>query len=189
MKSLEKLVKRDLLTKTEHLLDSLHFAYRAGRGIKDATATLLNWVLKNLEGTKNHTKLLLRDFSSTFNTIQPHISIVKLFNNFNLDFYTTGWILDFLTTWTQTERVKGCMTGELSFSAGSPQGCVLSPLLYILYTDDCHSRHKNRFMLMFTDDSVIVSLLKDSEYSRGSVVTDFIDWCDVALLQLNVQKN
>ena len=42
MKSFEKLIKRDLLIKTEYVLDPLQFAYRAGCGVEDATATLLN---------------------------------------------------------------------------------------------------------------------------------------------------
>lgn len=41
--------------------------------------------------------------------------------------------------------------------------CVLSPLLHILYTDDCQSQYDNRFILKFADDSVIVSLMHDSE--------------------------
>lgn len=64
------------------------------------------------------------------------------------------------------------MSGELTSSTGSPQGCVLSPLLYILYTDNCHSRPDNRFILKTADDSVIVSLLHDNEINHGRVVTE-----------------
>ncbi len=188
MKSFEKLIKRDLLSKTEHLLDPLQFAYRAGRGVEDATACLLNLVFKHLEGNKNHAMLLFADFSSAFNTIQPHILIDKLINNFNLDLNIVGWILDFLTSRTQRVRVNGCMSAELTSSTGSPQGCVLSPLLYILYTNKCRSRHDNRFILKFADDSVIVSLLNDNENSHGPVVDEFVEWCDNAFLQLNVKK-
>ncbi len=37
MKSFEKLIKKETLSKTEHLLDPLQFAYRAKRGVEDAT--------------------------------------------------------------------------------------------------------------------------------------------------------
>ncbi len=38
----------------EDSLDPLQFAYRARCGVEDATVTLLNLVLKHLEGTKTH---------------------------------------------------------------------------------------------------------------------------------------
>ncbi len=60
-------------------------------------------------------------------------------------------------------------------STGSPQGCVLSPLLYILYTNDCVSRHRDRFILKFADDTVIVSLLTGDENSHGPVVSNKLD--------------
>lgn len=68
MKCFEKLLKKEVLTKTEHLLDPLQFAYRAKRGVEDATATLLNLLHKHLEGSKTHVRVLFVDFSSAFNT-------------------------------------------------------------------------------------------------------------------------
>ena len=88
-------MKKVLLIKTENLLDPQQFAYRARRGVEDATATLLNLILKHLEGSNTHAKILFVDFSSAFNTIQPHILVDKLLRNFNLDFSLVGWILDF----------------------------------------------------------------------------------------------
>ena len=158
------------------------FAYRARRGVEDATATLLNLILKHLEGSNTHAKILFVDFSSAFNTIQPHILVDKLLRNFNLDFSLVGWILDFLTDRTPV------LSEEIRSSTGSPQGCVLSPLLYILYTDDCRSQHTNRHILKFADDSAIVSLLNGKESEHGPVLNDFIAWCDSAHLHLNVSK-
>jgi len=155
---LEKLVKKVILTKTDNLLDPL-FAYRARRGVVDATTTLLNLLFKHLEGSKTHARILFVDFSSAFNTIQPYIIVDKLLKNFDLDFNIVGWILDFLTDRTQRVRVNGRLSEKMSSSMVSPQGCVLSPLLYILYTDDCRSQHENRHILKFADDSAIVSLL------------------------------
>jgi len=74
-----------------------------------------------------------------------------------------GWTLDFLTNRTQGVKVNGILSDLLRSSTGSPQGCVLSPLFYILYTNMSQSNHLNRTILKFADDTVIVSLLHDNE--------------------------
>ena len=90
MKQFEKLVKSELVEKTEHLLDPLQSAYRTGRGVQDALATLLNLLYKHLEGSKNHARLLFIDFSSAFNTIQPHVLIEKRVCSFGIDTCLVG---------------------------------------------------------------------------------------------------
>ena len=156
------------------MLDPLQFAYRAGRGVEDATLTLLNLIYKHIEGSKTHARVLFVDFSSAFNTIQPHILTSKLLSHFNIHPKVVGWVLDFLTGRSQHVRVNDTFSDVCISSTGSPQGCVLSPLLYILYTDDCRSRHDERFIIKFADDSAIVSLLQDHEINHGPVVDDFV---------------
>lgn len=99
-----------------------------------------------------------------------------------------GWILNFLTNKTQRVRVNGILSDKVCSSTGSPQGCVLSPLLFILYTNMCQSTFKNRFILKYADDSVIVSLLQEGENNHGPVVDDFVKWCEDSHLQLNLAK-
>ena len=156
MNIFEKLVRLEILKNTESEIDQLQFAYRSKRGVEDATLALMNLHFKHLEGNGCHARLLFIDFSSAFNTIQPHI-----LEHFNLSKNLVGWILNFLTNRTQTVRVNGVLSDKVCSSTGSPQGCVLSPLLVILYTNMCQSTFKNCLILKYADDSVTVSLLRD----------------------------
>lgn len=65
---------------------------------------------------------------------------------------------------------------------------VLSSLLFILYTNLGRSVHQHRYILNFTDDSVIVSLLNDDEAEHGAGVDDFINWYSSFFLSINVSK-
>ncbi len=156
--------------------------------MQNATITPLNLIYKHIEGSKNHARLLFVDFSSAFNTIQPHLLVEKLIEHFNLDCNIVGWILDFLTDRSQRVRVNEHLSTLSRTSTGSPQGCVLSPLLYIMYTNDCCSKFDNHHIVKFADDTVIVSLLNDTETSHGPVLNYFLDWCNEAFLELNVTK-
>ena len=84
MKTFEKLVRSEILRKTEHSLDPLQFAYRPRRRVEDAGITLLNLIFKHLDNSGSHARLLFIDFASAFNTIQPHILTTRLLDQFDL---------------------------------------------------------------------------------------------------------
>ena len=130
MKTFEKLVKQVLLEKLEQQLDPLQFAYRASRGVEDVKLALLNSLFKHLEAPKTHGRLLFINVSSAFNTIQPYLLTEKLQALFNMNSTLIGWLLDFLSDRSQCVRVNGALSSKVPCSTGSPQGCVLSPLLF-----------------------------------------------------------
>ena len=84
----------------------------------------------------------------------------------------------------------GCHTSSsLSLSIGSPQGCVLSPLLYSLYTYDCTPAHSSNSIIKFADDTTIVGLISggdESEYRNE--VERLAGWCTDNNLALNTSK-
>ncbi len=77
--------------------------------------------------------MLFVDYSSAFKTIIPSKLTLKLEN---LGFSPTlhQWIYNFLSDRPQAVRVGRQISSSLTLSTGAPQGCVLSPLLYSLYS-------------------------------------------------------
>ncbi len=84
--------------------------------------------------------------------------------------------------------INGSFSNQLHSSNSSPQDRCLSPLLYILYSNECRSNHKNRHVIKFADDSVITSILEGEEHQHGPTVDNFVSWRDESFLQLNVSK-
>ncbi len=120
--------------------------------------------------------------------MQPHFLIDRLESYFNLPDQLLLLLLNFLTDRKQQVLINGTMSNIVVSNTGSPQGCVLSPLLFILYTDSCRSTKEGSFLVKFSDDTALLSLLNDSESNHGGALTDFINWCDDNLLDLNVAK-
>jgi hypothetical protein len=49
----------------------------------------------------------------------------------------------------------------LIFNTGDPQGCMLSPLPYSLFTHACTARHNSNTIITFVNDSTVVGLITD----------------------------
>ncbi|KAI3361240.1 hypothetical protein L3Q82_013435 [Scortum barcoo] len=106
-----------------------------------------------------------------------------------VDLHLTFWILDYLTHRPQFVRVQGFESDRLLCSTGAPQGTVLAPFLFTLYTADFLYNTPSCHLQKFSDDSAVVGLITDGddrEY-RG-LIQDFADWCLRNNLQINASK-
>ncbi|KAK3515897.1 hypothetical protein QTP86_020857 [Hemibagrus guttatus] len=188
MKSFERLVLSYLKDITDPLLDPLQFAYRANRSVDDAVNMALHFILQHLDSPGSYARILFVDFSSAFNTIIPALLRDKLFQ-LNVPDSMCSWITDFLTDRRQFVRLGTHVSDLQHISTGSPQGCVLSPLLFSLYTNGCTSDHQSVKLLKFADDTTLIDLISDGDESayRGEI-DRLVSWCSTNNLELNSLK-
>uniref|UniRef100_A0A8C6P5X3 Reverse transcriptase domain-containing protein n=1 Tax=Nothobranchius furzeri TaxID=105023 RepID=A0A8C6P5X3_NOTFU len=144
--------------------------------------------LSHLETRGSYVRMLFVDVSLAFNIIIPDIFISKLLS-LQIPPSTCHWIKDFLTNRPQHVKHGSHLSSSILLSTGSPQGCVLSPLLYILYTSDCTASHPSTAIFKFVDDTTVVGLITDGdEAAYWAEVRNLSRWCSDNNLTLNIQK-
>ncbi len=189
MKVFERLLKKHICSSIPATLDPLQFAYRPNRSTDDAISQVLHSSLTHIDSKNgNYVRLLFIDYSSAFNTIVPTKQAVKL-SDLGLNTSLCDWIQDFLTGRPQVVKMGQFTSNSITLNVGAPQGCVLSPLLYSLYTHDCVSSHSSTSIVKFADDTVVLGLISNNdETAYLGEVERLTSWCQENCLSLNVSK-
>ncbi|KAF0024967.1 hypothetical protein F2P81_021848, partial [Scophthalmus maximus] len=123
----------------------------------DRNQVALKQPLIEVGSVKRHAKL---QFS--FNTIIPSKLITKLCD-LGINTSLCNWILDFLTNRPQSVRLGNHTSSTLILNTGVPQGCVLSPLHYSLFTYDFTPVHGSNTIVKFADNTTVVGLISNND--------------------------
>ncbi|KAK3514463.1 hypothetical protein QTP70_018710 [Hemibagrus guttatus] len=143
---------------------------------------------KHLDRPGNYARILFVDFSSAFNTIIPDLLQTKLMK-ISVPTPIGQWITNFLTDRQQQVRLGTLTSGSLTISPGAPQGCVLSPLLFSLYTNDCTATDPSVKLLKFAEDTTVIGLISDGDESAyRQEVEQLAVLCSLNNLELNTLK-
>uniref|UniRef100_A0A670JPL4 Reverse transcriptase domain-containing protein n=1 Tax=Podarcis muralis TaxID=64176 RepID=A0A670JPL4_PODMU len=188
MKCFERLVLDHIKAGLPSTLDPFQFAYRRNRSTDDAISIAVHTVLSHLERQGTYARLLFVDYSSAFNTILPDRLFLRM-TNLGIHQKICLWVRNFLTDRPQTVRMGPYYSSTLVLSTGAPQGCVLSPFLYSLYTFDCTPLYKSNTIIKFADDTTVVGLISENdETAYRKEVQGLIQWCKENNLMLNTKK-
>ena len=130
----EKIV---LLQLSQHLesnslLYPLQSAYRLGHSTETALLKTVNDLLAALN--VNRISLLsLLDLPAVFDAINHSILLSKLHHIFGIS-GTGSWFQSYISDRTQVVSVNGASSAPAALNFGVPQGSVLGPILFVLYT-------------------------------------------------------
>ncbi len=170
------------------LTGALQFAYRTNRSVDDAVNMGLHYILQHLDRPGTYVRILFVDFSSAFNTIIPDTLQNKL-TQLSVPTSICQWINSFLTDRQQLVRLGKFSSSTRTISTWAPQGCILSPLLFSLYTNDCTSKDPSVKLLKFADDTTLIGLIQDfDESAYRQEVKELAVWCSLNNLELNTLK-
>ena len=185
MKVCEQVVLCKLEKLVKDYIDPLQFAYRKNRSTDDTVLYSLENIYSHLENkikttTRSTVRLMFFDLSS-------HIYLFKTFKH---ETTVIRYFMD-LTSRLQYVRLNGLLSSAIKTNTGAPQGTVLAPFLFALYTADCRGTDDESCPLVkFADDTELVGKIcndEDAIYHRQ--IENFMNWCDKTLLVFECFQN
>ena len=155
-KVLEKCVHQQL---TNYISNSNLFAkyqsgYRKGHSCDTAVLKIQNDTLMMIDN-RSHAVLMMLDLSAAFDTVNHAVLIKKLKNFYGLGGNIIKWIESYLNKRSFKVSVNDKYSESCSLEIGVPQGSILGPLLFILYTKEIEkiTEKYNFHVHLYADDS------------------------------------
>ena len=118
---------------TNKLSEILQSAYRAQLSTETALLKVMNYILTDCD-SGNVSLLNLSDLSAAFDTIGHSILLQRLEITFGVSGTALEWLKSYLSNRHQAVVVKGEKSCAHLLKYGVPQGAVLGPVLFTLYT-------------------------------------------------------
>lgn len=178
--------------------NSLHGKYQSAYRKEHSCESAMFKVVGDLQKMvyeKNHAVLVLLDLSAAFDTIDHDILLKRLEKEFGITGDALLWIKSYLSMRTFSVCINGKNGKVTLLLYGVPQGSVLGPLLYILYTKELEriaKKHKLSINLYADDSQLYVCFTSDNvsdiRLQIESCLHEIKSWMSMNFLKLNEDK-
>ena len=195
-KILEKVVASCLNShiNSSHTSNDYQSAYRKFHSTETALLKIHNDILSSMDDGRV-TALTLFDLSAAFNTIDHTIFLRRLGNWFGVRGKALDWFESYLTGRSQRIKLGNCLSSRSDLSFGVPQGSVLGPLLFTLYTTPLSSLVSGHAIPhhLYADDSQLYVSFSSGDSAAAlnclqSCLASVQSWMSTNKLKLNPDK-
>ena len=158
-KVLERLVYRQLLDHVRPVLSPAQHGFVERRSCVSNLATLLDTAWDSFS-KQSQTDCIYTDYSSAFQSVDHRLLSHKLRYSFNLSGKAFAWIQSYLENRLQRVVVNGQCSDWTRVKSGTPEGGLLSPLLFSMFINDLPSVISKSNVLLFADDVKLFKQIK-----------------------------
>ncbi|MDW3615091.1 MAG: reverse transcriptase family protein, partial [Nitrososphaeraceae archaeon] len=181
-KILERMIANRLTWYLEqnNLLNESQSGFRKNRSTIDQLIRLHDDVNKAIHN-KGYTVAVLLDFTKAFDLVWKEGLLHKI-RTLGIQGNMHNWISNFLTERTIRVKVGGNISDSFTLENGTPQGSVISPLLFLIMINDIPTVNDNLTKSsLFADDSAIWRSGKNLQQiikNLQKIMNKICDWSD-----------
>ena len=184
----------NLYLSTNALLDPHQSAFRTGFSTETALLKFHNDLTLSLDQPLSTCSVML-DISAAFDTVDYEILQSRLQQRFGITGTALSWFASYLTGRSQMVQIDGVLSDPAALHSGVPQGSILGPVLFSLYTSPISSviSSYNIPYLIYADDTTIYISFKVNEFAeKTAILQDCVvavsAWFNDNMLKLNPSK-
>lgn len=195
-KCLERVVAKDLqhYLIDNNLYDVMQSAYRPHHSTETSMLKIFNDVLLQLDRGAE-VALVMLDLSAAFDTIDHDLLLQRLQSRYGITGTAHGWIKSYLEGRSQSVHIPSSTSRSRQLSWGVPQGSVLGPVLFSLYTGplgDLIASHGISYISYADDTQLYISFGKSSaaecQLKMEGCLNEVRNWMLINKLKLNDSK-
>ena len=149
-KVLERLVFSSLFEHVKPALSDKQHGFMPGRSCATNLSTMLHSAWSNISAG-SQTDVIYTDFSSAFQSVDHKLLLHKLKQSYNISDKAFAWCESYLSGREQRVVVKGKCSQWVPAPSGTPEGGLLSPLLFACFINDLPASIETS-TVMFADD-------------------------------------
>ncbi len=128
--------------------------FRKNHGTATALTNVTTEIATNIDSSKVSCLVLL-DFSKAFDLINHDLLVSKL-RYYGFSERVCLWFSSYLQPRTQVVELEGARSEPVETSLGVPQGSVLGPLLFNIYTSDLPQQVRTCSVNLYADDTQLL---------------------------------
>jgi hypothetical protein len=195
-KVIERVIFRQLVVylDSNNLVPKYQSGFRKHHSTESATLRVLSDIYSAIDNGRI-ALLALLDVSAAFDTVDHDILMHRLAESFGIVGQAHDWLSSFVTRRTYSVRFGGTTTSPWKVRSGIPQGSILGPLLYILYTADVAALVESLgFKVhLYADDTQLYDFCSSSEAEAlairvNTAIEAVSSWMSSNRLCLNLDK-